>query len=53
MKTKRKAKSPEHKTRLGVHQSYNENKRAFIARLVEAGWPLKEARAEFLRIQSE
>lgn len=34
-------------------QTGKENKRAFVARLKEAGWPAKEARAEWDRIQTE
>jgi hypothetical protein len=34
-------------------QTEKENKRSFLARLKQAGWPAKEALAEWNRIQTE
>lgn len=37
---------------MSFDQSLEENKKEFIARLVEAGWTTKEAEIEWARIQS-
>jgi len=37
--------------RLEFDQSYDENKKAFVERLISAGWNRKEAEQEWNRIQ--
>jgi len=38
---------------MSFDQSYEDNSRAFIARLREGGWSKKEAEAEWERVQTE
>jgi len=37
--------------RLDASQSYEDNRDAFVERLIEAGWQRKEAVEEWIRIQ--